>query len=146
MTYQHILVPIDGSETALAVVKHAADLAKTYNAKVTVVQVMTLDPYIAAEYLATGHTNQMIDRARNFIQDNINTAKEKFAAEGVEVETHLLEGENIYRTIASAATELNADLVVICSHGRSGIKKLILGSVAQSLIAELDVPVLVVKK
>ncbi|TCM69948.1 nucleotide-binding universal stress UspA family protein [Acinetobacter calcoaceticus] len=146
MTYQHILVPVDGSETALAVVNHAAALAKTFNSKVTVVQVMTLDPYIASEYFAAGQSNQLIERARSFIQDNIDKAKQQFEAEGVEVETRLLEGESIHLAIAEAVETLKADLVVISSHGRSGIKKLILGSVAQNLITELKVPVLVVKK
>ena len=83
MTYQNILVPVDGSETSLSVVKHAADIAKAFNSKITVVQVMTLDPYIAAEYLSNGQTNQLIERAREFIQDNINAAKEQFVAEGL---------------------------------------------------------------
>ena len=145
MAYQHILVPVDGSDTSLAVIKQAVELVKIFNAKITLVQVMTLDPYIAADYVTYGHNNELIQRARSFIQENIDKAKEKFQAEGVEPETRLLEGESIPLTIAKAVKELNVDLVVMSSHGRSGIKKLILGSVAQSLLSELEVPVLVVK-
>jgi nucleotide-binding universal stress UspA family protein len=145
MTYQNILVPVDGSETAMTVVKHAAELAKKFNSKVTVVQVMTLDPYIASEYFAYGQSNQLIERARNFIKENIEKAQQAFLAEGIEVETLLLEGENIHQTIAQAVADNNIDLVVLSSHGRTGIKKLFLGSVAQSLITELNIPVLVVK-
>ena len=145
MAYQHILVPVDGSDTSLAVIQNAVELVKIFNAKITLVQVMTLDPYIAADYVTDGHNNELIQRARSFIQENIDKAKEKFQAEGVEPETRLLEGESIHLTIAKAVKELNVDLVVMSSHGRSGIKKLILGSVAQSLLSELEVPVLVVK-
>lgn len=145
MAYQNILVPVDGSETSLSVVKHAADIAKAFNSKITVVQVMTLDPYIAAEYISNGQSNQLIERAREFIQDNINTAKESFLAEGVQVETRLLEGENITHTLAQAVNDLKIDLVVLSSHGRTGLKKIIMGSVAQGLLTELQVPVLVVK-
>lgn len=145
MAYQHILVPVDGSDTSLAVIQNAVELVKIFNAKITLVQVMTLDPYIAADYVTYGHNNELIQRARSFIQENIDKAKEKFQAEGVEPETRLLEGESIHLTIAKAVKELNVDLVVMSSHGRSGIKKLILGSVAQSLLSELEVPVLVVK-
>lgn len=145
MAYQHILVPVDGSDTSLAVIQNAVELVKIFNAKITLVQVMTLDPYIAADYVTYGHNNELIQRARSFIQENIDKAKEKFQAEGVEPETRLLEGESIPLTIAKAVKELNVDLVVMSSHGRSGIKKLILGSVAQSLLSELEVPVLVVK-
>ncbi len=76
MTYKHILVPVDGSEISATVVKQASALAKTFNAKLTIVQVMTIDPYIAAEYLAYGQSSQIIERARNFILENINKAKE----------------------------------------------------------------------
>ncbi|AYO55170.1 universal stress protein [Acinetobacter wuhouensis] len=145
MTYQNILVPVDGSETSLSVVKHAADIAKAFNSKITVVQVMTLDPYIAAEYLSNGQTNQLIERAREFIQVNINAAKEQFVAEGLQVETRLLEGESITHTLAQAVNDLKIDLVVLSSHGRTGLKKLIMGSVAQGLLTELQIPVLVVK-
>ena len=145
MTYQNILVPVDGSETALNVVKHAAELAKAFNSKVTVVQVMTLDPYIAAEYISHGQSNMLIERARGFIQDNINSAKQQFLDEGLNVETRVLEGENIARTIAQAVTDLKTDLVILSSHGRTGFQKLIMGSVAQSLLTELQIPVLVIK-
>lgn len=146
MNYQNILVPVDGSEVALNVVQHAVELAKAFNSKITVVQVMTLDPYIAAEYLSDGQSNLLIERARKFIEDNLAQAKAKFNEYGVDVETKILEGESIHRTIMKAIDELNIDLIVISSHGRTGFKKLIMGSVAQSLITEVNVPVFVVKQ
>lgn len=146
MSYQNILVPVDGSEVALNVVQHAVELAKAFNSKITVVQVMTLDPYIAAEYLSDGQSNLLIERARKFIEDNLAQAKAKFNEYGIDVETKILEGESIHRTIMKAIDELNIDLIVISSHGRTGFKKLIMGSVAQSLITEVNVPVFVVKQ
>ena len=146
MAYQNILVPVDGSELSLSVVQHAVELAKAFNSKVTVVQVMTLDPYIASEYLTQGQTNEMIERARQFIQTNIDNAKAEFEAHGVTVESKLLEGENIPRTICKAVEQFNIDLIVLSSHGRSGFKKLLMGSVAQSLITESTVPVFIVKQ
>lgn len=146
MTYQNILVPVDGSELALSVVKHAAEIAKAFNSNVTIVEVMTLDPYIATEYLSAGQTNSMIERARKFIQSNIDAAKAQFESLGVQAEAKLLEGESIHRTIIKAVEELDIDLIVLSSHGRSGFKKLLMGSVAQSLISESKVPVFVVKQ
>lgn len=146
MTYQHILVPVDGSDIALNVVKHAVALAKAFDSKVTVTQVMSLDPYIASEYLAGSQTNLLIERARDFIKENLKNAQAQFLSEGIEVETKILEGESIHRTIIKAIEELNVDLVVMSSHGRSGFKKLLMGSVAQSLITEVNIPVLVIKQ
>lgn len=146
MSYQHILVPVDGSDIALNVVKHAVALAKAFDSKVTVTQVMSLDPYIASEYLAGSQTNLLIERARDFIKENLKNAQAQFLSEGIEVETKILEGESIHRTIIKAIEELNVDLVVMSSHGRSGFKKLLMGSVAQSLITEVNIPVLVIKQ
>ena len=146
MAYQNILVPVDGSETSFAAVKQAAELAKVFGSKITVVQVLALDPYIAAEYITAAQTNDLIERARTSIQATLEEAKAKFSAEGLQVETRLLEGQVIHQEIINAAKETNADLIVIGSHGRTGLKKLFLGSVAQNILGDTGVPVLVVRQ
>ena len=146
MAYQNILVPVDGSETSFAAVAKAAELAKAFGSKITVVQVLTLDPYIAAEYITANQTNDLIERARASIVKTLEEAKQKFTEQGIEAETKLLEGQVIAREITNAAKDLNADLIVIGSHGRTGLKKLFLGSVAQSILSEGTTPVLVVRQ
>ncbi|MFH7764870.1 universal stress protein [Acinetobacter sp. BSP-28] len=146
MAYQNILVPVDGSETAYAAVEKAIEFAKAFGSKVTVVQVLALDPYIAAEYISANQTNDLIERARTAIVDSLAAAKAKFHEQGLEVETKLIEGQVIHREIVNAAKETHADLIVIGSHGRTGLKKLFLGSVAQSLLSESNIPVLIVRQ
>lgn len=146
MAFQHILVPIDGSETAFAAFKQAIEIAKAFNSKVTLVQVLTLDPYIAAEYISAAQSNDLIERARTSILKTLAEAKEKLATENIDVDTQLLEGQVIYSEIIKAAQNAAVDLIVIGSHGRTGLKKLFLGSVAQSILGETDIPVLVVRK
>ena len=126
MSFNNILVPVDGSETSYAAIEKAADLAKAFNSKVTVVQVLTLDPYIAAEYITASHTNELIERARTSLLKTLDEAKAKFAEYGVAVETQLLEGQVIQREIVKAAETAKADIIVIGSHGRTGFKKLVL--------------------
>lgn len=146
MAYQNILVPVDGSETAYAAVEKAIEFAKAFGSKVTVVQVLALDPYIAAEYISANQTNDLIERARTAIVDSLAAAKAKFHEQGLEVETKLIEGQVIHREIVNAAKETHADLIIIGSHGRTGLKKLFLGSVAQSLLSESNIPVLIVRQ
>ncbi|MHA3890966.1 universal stress protein [Acinetobacter sp. GXMZU3951] len=146
MAYHNILVPVDGSETSFAAVKQAAELAKVFGSKITVVQVLALDPYIAAEYITAAQTNDLIERARTSILSTLEEAKAKFSAEGLDVETRLLEGQVIHQEIINAAKDTNADLIVIGSHGRTGLKKLFLGSVAQNILGDTGVPVLVVRQ
>ncbi|KAB0654151.1 MULTISPECIES: universal stress protein [Acinetobacter] len=146
MAYHNILVPVDGSETSHAAVEKAVEFAKAFGSKITVVQALVLDPYIAAEYISASQTNDLIERARTSIEESLAAAKAKFNEQGIEVETKLLEGQVIHREIIRAAEELHADLIIIGSHGRTGFKKLFLGSVAQSLLGESHVPVLIVRQ
>ncbi|MCG9483243.1 universal stress protein [Acinetobacter sp. P1(2023)] len=145
MLYQHILVPIDGSETSMVAMKEAIKLGKALNSKITVVQVMALDPFIADAYVKTGETNELIERTRTYLLDILEKAKQQFSNEGITVETKLLEGFVVHEEIIQAAQDLNADLIVMGSHGRTGVRKLVLGSVAQKVLGESHIPVLIVR-
>lgn len=145
MLYQHILVPIDGSETSMVAMKEAIKLGKALNSKITVVQVMALDPFIADAYVKTGETNELIERTRTYLLDILEQAKQQFSNEGLTVENKLLEGFVVHEEIIQAAQDLNADLIVMGSHGRTGVRKLVLGSVAQKVLGESHIPVLIVR-
>ncbi len=124
MPFEHILVPVDGSETSYAAVDKAVEIAKAFNSKVTVVQVLALDPSISLRnILSAAQTNDLIERARTSILKTLDEAKAKFSGAGVEVDTQLLEGQVIYSEIVKAAKDLNSDLIVIGSHGRTGLQK-----------------------
>ena len=146
MAYHNILVPVDGSETSYVAVAKAVEFAKAFGSKITVVQVLTLDPYIAAEYISAHQTNDLIERARTMVLESLNAAKAKFSEQGIEVDAKLLEGQVIHREIMNAAEECHADLIIMGSHGRTGLKKLFLGSVAQSILSESTIPVLIVRQ
>ncbi|WP_335997446.1 universal stress protein [Acinetobacter johnsonii] len=146
MAYQNILVPVDGSETSYAAVAQAAELAKAFGGKITVVQVLALDPYIAAEYISATQTNDLIERARTSVLKTLDEAAAKFSNLGIPVEAKLLEGQVVHREIIREAETSKADLIVIGSHGRTGLKRLFLGSVAQNVLGEAHIPVLVVRQ
>ena len=145
MAYQKILVAIDDSEISDNVIQQAAQLAKALNSEITVVEVMTLDPYLADAYLRLGQSNELIERVRSYVQENLTKAEKKFEALGVTVATQVLEGFSVNGEIISAAQNLGTDLIIMGSHGRTGFKKFILGSVAQKVLGESHIPVLVVR-
>ncbi|MBJ8436391.1 universal stress protein [Acinetobacter lactucae] len=145
MSYQHILVPVDGSPTSLIAVNHAAAIAKAFNSKVTLVYALTIDPFISVEFIdSTELARDYFDKAKTAIQGILDQAKEQFNQHGISVNTQIVEGQTIHTEIIKAATESKADLVVIGSHGRKGFKKFFLGSVTQALLGEIHLPVLVV--
>lgn len=146
MAYQHILVPVDGSPTSLVAVQQAANLAKAFGSKITAVCVLTLDPFVGVEFINTQSMQEdYLRQARAGVQEILDKAQQQFADLSVTVETKIVEGQIIHKEIVATAGELNADLVVIGSHGRKGLKKMVLGSVAQSVLGEISVPVLVVR-
>ncbi|MDF2418725.1 universal stress protein [Acinetobacter beijerinckii] len=145
MAYQKILVAIDDSEISVNVIQQAAQLAKALNSEITVVEVMTLDPFLSEAYLRMGQSNELIERVRSYVQENLTKVEKKFEELGLTVATQVLEGFSIHDEIIGAAQNLGADLIIMGSHGRTGFKKFILGSVAQKVLGESHIPVLVVR-
>ncbi|ENX40530.1 universal stress protein [Acinetobacter sp. NIPH 2100] len=145
MAYQKILVAIDDSEIAANVIREAAQLAKALNSEITVVEVMTLDPYLADAYVRMGQSNELIERVRGYVQDNLSKAEQKFEELGLTVATQVLEGFSVHQEIIGAAQNIGVDLIIMGSHGRTGFKQFVLGSVAQKVLAESHIPVLIVR-
>ncbi|MFC3902233.1 Nucleotide-binding universal stress protein, UspA family [Acinetobacter marinus] len=147
MSYQHIVVPVDGSDTALSAIKQAAQLAKAFDSKVTLLCVISVDPFVGIEFFnAAEISEQYLTQARDNAQRILAKALQSFAEFDIQADQKIIEGQIIHEEIVQAAADLNADLVVIGSHGRKGLKKMMLGSVAQSVLGEIHTPVLVVRE
>ncbi|MFW1664919.1 MULTISPECIES: universal stress protein [Acinetobacter] len=145
MSYQHILVCVDDSEPSLKALEHAIQLAKSLGSQVAVLEVLELDPMIAEDYINKGQSNVLIDRAKDYILASLEKIKAKYSEDGLSLSIQYREGLSIAETIIQTAIELEADLLVMGSHGRTGLKKLVLGSVAQTVLAQSPVPVLIAK-
>ena len=143
--FKHILVPVDGSETSLQAVAKAAELAKAFNSEVTAVYV--LDPYpftgVGADF-AYGQA-QYLSAATAEANKALEDVTERMKDTGVTVKTLVGEGHAIHEGIVRVGENVGADLIVMGSHGRRGLEKLVLGSVAQRVLQTAKVPVLVVR-
>ncbi len=143
--FKHILIPVDGSNTALNAVGKAAGLAQAFGSKVTALYVV--DPYpftgVGADF-AYGQS-QYLTAATAEANTALDAAKAVLEKAGVQVETTIGEGHAVHDGIARAAETLGADLIVMGSHGRRGLEKLMLGSVTQRVLGVAHVPVLVVR-
>ncbi|MDR2128151.1 MAG: universal stress protein [Burkholderiaceae bacterium] len=143
--FKHILVPIDGSPASLQAVDKATGIAKAFGSQVTAVFV--IDPYpftgVGADF-AYGQ-DQYLNAATAEANEAAAQALEKFKTEGVNASTRVVQSRAIWRGILEAAENVGADLVVMGSHGRRGLEKLVLGSVAQSVLAHTTLNTLVVR-
>jgi len=136
--WDRILVATDGSEYSRKAVSKALDLAQYYRAILTVVSVLEISPHIYA--VAPEFTEEKIKLHQKYVAE----VKELAAARGILAEGYE-ESECADEVINDIARKQNIDLIVLGSHGRTGLKRLLMGSVTESVIAHASCPVLVVK-
>lgn len=145
--FKHILIPVDGSETSMKAVAKAAALAKAFGSAVTALYV--IDPYpftgVGADF-AYGQA-QYLSAATAEANAALDEAKSAISQAGVsDINTMVGEGHAVHDGIQRAVDSTGADLIVIGSHGRRGIERLVLGSVTQKVLSVARVPVLVVRE
>ncbi len=137
MAFKHILVATDGSKFSEAAVCYAIRLAKENGAKITIIHVANVHGYVEVLW------HDMKKRYREEGEKVLRDVQEHCNLEGVEADTLLEEGVP-YLKIVEAAKKLHCDLIVLGSHGHSGLEKILLGSVAERVIGISPVPVMVV--
>ena len=143
--FKQIFLATDGSAASQHAAQLAIDLAKSHNAALTVLYVV--DPY---PYLGIGETNPLgvqayMSAAMEHAATAHATVKTLAQASGLTVTTKVVENVTAAVGIVETAKLENADLIVVGSHGRTGIKRLMLGSVAAQVVAQSEVPVLVAR-
>jgi nucleotide-binding universal stress UspA family protein len=143
--YKHILVPVDGSDTALQAVHSAAALAHAFGSQVTVLYVIDPFPFsgLGSDF-AYGQAEYQ-NAARAEAKTSTQQAQAMLAQSGVQCGITISEAHSAWRGILDAAGHIGADLIVMSSHGRSGLEKIVLGSVAQRVLSHASLPVLVVR-
>ncbi|HXX07295.1 MAG TPA: universal stress protein [Pseudolabrys sp.] len=145
--YQHILIPTDGSELAEHAVTNGLTLAKSVGAKITVIIVEEPFNWLsisetqanrASEELIK-HDEKVKKHAASVLNRAVNAAKQA----GVSCDTIQVENAQPYQAIIATAKGRGCDLIVIASHGRSGLSAVVLGSVTNKVLTHTKTPVLV---
>lgn len=143
--YKHILVPVDGSSTSLQAVSQAVAISSAFGSTVTAIYV--IDPYpftgVGTEF-AYSQANYL-SAAKAEAKEAFVAVRAQFEAAGLKAETRMVEAHATWRGIVETADALQVDLVVMGSHGRRGLEKLVLGSVTQRVLQHASQPVLVVR-
>ncbi|MCA9847037.1 MAG: universal stress protein [Dehalococcoidia bacterium] len=139
--YSKILLPLDGSDLSREAINHAKGLAKATGAPLVLLQVidseeqlisqasgMTIEPMAMGE-VTVDAARAAVAAQREAATQNLEAVKAELSAEGVKAETVIREGHP-GEQIVEAVDELGADVVVMATHGRTGFRRAILGSVA----------------
>ena len=143
--FRHILLATDGSAASEHAAALAVQLAKAHGARLTALYVV--DPY---PYLGIGEANPLGFQAyMSAAMQHAAEAHARVAAlsekEGVACEARLAEDVAAAAGILESARQVEADLIVVGSHGRGGVARMVLGSVAAKVVAQSTIPVLVAR-
>lgn len=147
MSYQNILVPVDGSDISFSAIKYAAALAKAFNSKLTAISIVADDPFAASDfYYSTDMLKEYIDEAIKNANEALDQAEDIAKQSGVQIERQVVRDYVSAESITKTAESLKTDLIVMGSHGRKGFQKFLLGSLAQDVLGKTTLPVFVVKQ
>jgi nucleotide-binding universal stress UspA family protein len=146
--YKRILVPTDGSALSKKAVKSAVDLATALGAELVALHVV---PRYPRSYFEGGSTDDPAEIARveqqweaqgQALAEEVRTAA---ARVGVKAKAVTVRSDLVAEAILAAADKHHCDLVVMASHGRKGLKRLLLGSETQHVLTHGNIPVLVLR-
>lgn len=140
--YKKILVPLDGSLLAEAVLPHAEALAKSEGAEIVILRVPAIP---AAEFISRDPVAASIiikdleDKTNYYVQTEV----EKLQKDGINVKGIIRRG-NVPDVILNVAEETHADVIAMSTHGRSGFQRWLMGSVADRVVHHAHVPVMLI--
>lgn len=143
---KRIIVPLDGSDFSFRAAHYAINLARLTGGEILCIHAIADLPYI--EYMAPAGLTvpRYIQEAKKQTDEWFSQVKSRAAKEGVKITAEtIFSPPSVAESIINYASEQKADLIVIGTRGRSGLKRLVLGSVASAVVAHASCPVLVVR-
>lgn len=138
--YKHILISTDGSDLAQKGIEHGLSLAKELSSTVTVITVAQPYPLQSAATVESWVTGQ-----EKRTDEALARAEEAAKKHGITIDPRRTVNDSAAEAIIDAVQALECDLVVMASHGRRGVSRLLLGSQTAEVVSHSPIPVLVVR-
>ena len=142
--YKTILVPLDGSKRAEAILSHIEELSTLYNARVIFLQVVEPPPLIVGPEGDITLHQQEIERWEKRARSYLSALEGEFQEKGIKTKKHIIHGP-VIDSIIKIAEQEGADLIALDSHGRTGLSKVFYGSVAAGVLQRIDRPLLMIR-
>ncbi len=137
--FQKILVPLDGSKIAEQAIEKAVDIARKYEAELHFARTFSL-PVMAPMACAAVDINQIKESQHKAVQDYLKS----HAVQDLDCFFHAIDGDP-GESLLRLADEESYDLIVLTTHGRSGVSRWIFGSVAEKIVRHANCPVMTVR-
>ncbi len=145
--YHRILVPLDGSEVGESALPHAADLATCMKSEIILLRVVTyaLHDVLAGDPALGGTLTDDLRSIRQAAETYLEGVAIRVRSRGLDVRTVLVDDARVADAILDCAHEQAADVIVMSTHGRSGMTRWLLGSVATRVVHGSHIPILLVR-
>lgn len=140
LTFRHILVALDGSPLSEGILGPASDVARATGARLTLLHVVSSAAVLGARVLPLLPGDIRTAKAR--AEEYLDGVAEALREEGLQVDIEVRDHESPATAIAMAGRELDADLVALATHGYGGLKRALLGSIADKVLRTTDRPLL----
>ena len=141
--YKKILIPLDGSDLAKKALGQAERLAMTFGAEIMLFQVVPFLPIYGSPELVTPLI--VDEKQKESAERYLTNLAEELKQRGHKVTAIVKTGQQVAVEIIDFAKEAGADLIVMCTHGRSGITRWVLGSVALKVLTRAETPILLLR-
>ena len=148
MPYKKIFVPIDDSRASMLALKEAIKIAKLANAEIFLTHVIDLAQFSWGSAAYVQGAGDLSKETHEIGAKVLSHAKELLESEGIQYEFTILQtiGDKIANLLVKASTENNCDLIVMGTHGWTGVMHLLMGSVAEGLLRQSSIPVMMVRQ
>jgi len=144
--FKRIIVPLDGSTRAERAIPIAARIADACEASIILLRIVTEPFEVGSQVISlSGFSSTSLDNDINIAKNYLAAIARRAELDGIGLKMKVLTGP-VAQKILDAEEEEQADLVVMCSHGATGFKRLVLGSVAQKVARHSTAPVLVLRQ
>ena len=144
MMFTNILVPFDLSNQSTRAFKTALDIAKKYNSKITLLTCLEGDAWHHKFYDARAD-DELIKKQRKATLVHISKLEILAKKTNITIKSQIIKSTSVVKDIINYAKSRKFDLIIMGSHGRAGVDKLILGSVANGVTQKASCPVLIIK-
>ncbi len=141
--YKKILVPLDGSELAKKALDEAEKLATCFGAEIVLFEVVPFMPIYGSPELVTPLI--VDEKQKEAAEKYLVNLAEELKKKGLKVTGVVRTGQQVAVEIIDFAKESGANLIVMCTHGRSGISRWVLGSVALKVLTRAETPILLIR-
>jgi nucleotide-binding universal stress UspA family protein len=142
--FASIVVPLDGSAVSRAIVPEAAGFAKAFGSRISFVSVVPDSFPLGSPYIPHAAEEELErERMISEFREALEAAADELRDQGLKVDTAVIRNADPPVGILGHATEIDASLIAMATHGRGGVSRLVLGSVADKVIRSGNIPVLV---